>query len=239
MKLVAVNGSPHGAQGGTGRIAAWMYDACRADGATVESYDLTALGLEQCRGCGRCMSAGTCAIDDELPRIHDALREADLVALVSPTYVFHVSAPMKVFIDRTAALFHRPPLEGTYAAIVTSSAGLGESEVVRYLGTCLEVLGAAVVGAVWGTYRPPSRLWEPDAVRERAQRLGRALVRAAREKHAYPLRDEVIAKRRFLRELIWQNRKIFKEDFAYWKERGWFEKLPGTLPIGKRKPRPE
>jgi multimeric flavodoxin WrbA len=234
MRLVAINGSPHGASGGTARIAEWLFAACAAEGVTIERFQLAGLRVENCRGCGTCMRAGRCVIDDDVPPIHAALQAADLVVLASPTYVFHVSGLMKTFIDRTAALFHRPPLEGKYAAVVTSSAGMGESEVIRYLGNCLQVLGAGFVGAVWGTYRPPTRLWEPDAVRERAARLGRDLVRDAREKRAYPLTDQLIAERRFLRELIWQNRKIFKEDFTDWQTRGWFESLPGTEPAGRR-----
>ena len=46
--------------------------------------------------------------------------------------------------------------------------------------------------------------------------------------------DEVIAQRRFLAELIWRNRKIFKADFAFWQERGWFEDPPGTRPLDAR-----
>ncbi|MBD3236921.1 MAG: hypothetical protein GF330_09475 [Candidatus Eisenbacteria bacterium] len=239
MKLLAVNGSPHGSEGGTARIAGWVADGACSAGAEAETCDLAALDLGHCGGCGRCMRAGSCAIEDDLPRVHAAMRAADLIVFASPTYVFHVSGLMKDLIDRSAALFHRPPLEGKYGAVVTSSAGMGESEVIRYLGLCLEVLGAAMVGAVWGTYRPPTRLWDPAGVRRRAEQLGRDLVGAAQEQRAYPLRDEVVSKRRFLRELIWQNRKIFREDFADWRARGWFDRLPGTYPTGRREWPPE
>ncbi len=169
------------------------------------------------------MNQGTCVIEDDLPAIHRAWEGADLVVLSCPTHVFHITSWMKLFIDRSAAYFHRPPLEGKYAAVVTSSAGMGESQVIRYLSNCLEVLGAAYVGAVWGTYRPPTKLWETNAVRERAERLGRELVACVREQRAFPHSDEVLSQRRFLHELIWRNRKIFKADVAHWKERGWFE----------------
>jgi multimeric flavodoxin WrbA len=232
MKLVAVNGSPHGTRGGTARIAGWLFDAVRREGCEVIEHHLADLAVELCRGCGRCMGAGTCAADDDLPRVHESIASADLIAFCSPTYVFQVTGLMKTFIDRTAALIHRPPLEGKYGVVVTSSAGMGETKVIRYLDGVLSLLGAGVVGAVWGTYRPPTRLWEPDAVKERAARLGRELVLAAREGRVYPLSDEVIAERRFLRELIRQNRRIMKKDHEYWTERGWYDDLPGT-----RKPR--
>jgi multimeric flavodoxin WrbA len=230
MRLVCVNGSPHGAGGGTARIAEWLLDACRAEGVAVTTFQLRELDVRRCLGCGRCMSSGTCAISDDVPRIHAAWGSADLVVLCSPTHVFQITDWMKSFIDRTAGHFHRPPLAGKYAAVVTSSAGMGESAVVRYLSNCLEVLGAAFVGAVWGTYRPPTRLWDPERIEARAHRLGHELVACARERRDIPASDEVIAQRRFLAELIWRNRKIFKADYAYWQERGWFDALPGTRP---------
>jgi hypothetical protein len=111
---------------------------------------------------------------------------------------------------------------------------------VRYLANCLEVLGAAFVGAVWGTYRPPTRLWDPERVEARARRLGGELVACAREQRDFPTGDEVIAQRRFLAELIWRNRKIFKADFEYWREHGWFTAPPGTpqfrQPISRSRP---
>jgi multimeric flavodoxin WrbA len=234
LRLIAVNGSPHGSRGGTARILEWVLTACRDEGVETEVVNLADADLRHCEGCGACMNSGECPVDDGVEEIHTALEEAELVVFASPTYVMNVTGRMKTFVDRTAALFHRPPLDGRYGAVVTSSAGLGESEVVRYLGGALQFLGAAMVGAVWGTYRPPGRLWEPEAVRSRAERLGRELVAAAREGRAYPLTDEVIAWRRFLRELVGQNRKIFKADHVYWEDRGWYDNLPGT-----RRPRRE
>jgi multimeric flavodoxin WrbA len=223
MQLVAVNGSPHGAQGGTARIAAWLFEECRRHGVSIVEYNLTDLAIHHCNGCGHCMNQGSCIIDDDVRSIHEAWSRADLIVWVCPTHVFHVTSIMKAFVDRTAGEFHRPSLEGKYAAVVTSSAGMGESEVVRYLGNCLEILGAAVVGSVWGTFRPPTRLWEPEAVQARAQRLGSELIACAREQRQFPHSDQVISQRRFLRELIWRNRKIFKADYAYWKDRDWFD----------------
>ncbi len=230
MKLVCINGSPHGADGGTARVAGWLLDACREQGVEVREFHLDQLDVRRCLGCGHCMNAGICTIDDDVPRIHGAWDEADLVVLCSPTHVFHVTDLMKSFIDRTAGHFHRPPLEGTYAAVVTSSAGMGESGVIDYLSNCLQILGASYVGAVWGTYRPPTRLWDPERVESRARQLGRDLVTCARERRDFPLTDDFIAQRRFLAELIWRNRKIFKADYAFWKDRGWFDVLPGTRP---------
>jgi multimeric flavodoxin WrbA len=222
VKVVIINGSPHGQKGGTARIGEWVAAPLRRAGARIVRFDLAALDVHHCNGCGRCMRDGCCPIEDDIARIHEAWKDAGIILLESPTYVFHVSSLMKLFIDRTAGEFHRPSLEGKYAGIITTSAGLGETAVFRYLGNCLEVLGVTVVGSVWGTYRPPMRLWEPERVRERAEKLGDELLLFHREHRTRPFTDEVISQRRFLRELIWRNRKIFKAGYAYWKERGWF-----------------
>lgn len=230
MKLVSINGSPHGATGGTARIAAWVIDACRVGGVRETLFSLSEMKIGRCHGCGRCMNSGECPINDDVAAIHAAWGDADIVLLSSPTHVFHTTDLMKSFIDRTAGFFHRPPFEGTYAAVVTSSAGMGETAVVRYLANCLEILGAAFVGSVGGTYRPPTRLWDPDQVAVRARLLGEELLACVREKRTFPLSDEVVSQRRFLRELIRRNRRIFRADYAYWEERDWFNALPGTLP---------
>ena len=148
MKLVSVNGSPHGAEGGTARIGRWLIDACREEGAEAVEFHLSDLSLSHCDGCGDCMTAGECPLADEVEKVHEAFEGADLVVFQSPTYVFHVTGLMKTFIDRTAALFHRPPLTGGYGAVVSSSAGMGESEVIRYLGGAVQLLGASLVGSV-------------------------------------------------------------------------------------------
>ncbi len=222
-KVVVINGSPHGREGGTARIGEWVQEPLREAGAEVVRFDLKDLDVHHCNGCGLCMREGHCAIDDDIPRIHATWKSADIILVESPTHVFGTTSLLKLFIDRTAGEFHRPALEGKYAGVITTSAGMGETAVFRYLSNCFEVLGATVVGSVWGTYRPPTRLWAPEQVREHARKLGEELLLYHREHRTRPFTDEVISQRRFLRELIWRNRKIFKADFAYWKERGWFD----------------
>lgn len=223
MKLVLVNGSPHGSRGGTARIGEWVLAPIREAGAEIVRFDLSELNIRFCNGCGQCMRSGTCAIDDDVPKIYAAWQDANIILFECPTHVFQITGLMKTFIDRLAGELHRPSLMGTYAGIVSSSAGMGESEVIAYLGNSLEILGAAFVGAVWGTYRPPTRLWEPEGVQSRAERLGLELLEAVDERRVYPTRDHVLSQRRFLRELIQRNRKLFKADYAYWKEKDWFD----------------
>jgi multimeric flavodoxin WrbA len=221
MKLVVVNGSPHGTAGGTGAVAEWVLAPCREAGADIRIFDLAGLDLRQCNGCGRCMNAGDCVISDDTASIHTAWEAADAVLFVCPTHVFHITGLMKTFIDRCAGQFHRPPLIGKYSLAVSSSAGMGETEALRYMKNCLQVLGAAYVGEVWGIFRPPTNLWEPELVELTARRLGQDLMAAVAEKRVFQEPDEVISQRRFLKELIYRNRKIFKADFDWWRERGW------------------
>ena len=73
MNIVAVNGSPTGAQGSTGRLlAALIEGACEA-GAAVTLFELGQLTVKPCTSCRTCQQTGSCVIDDDYPRIKAAM----------------------------------------------------------------------------------------------------------------------------------------------------------------------
>lgn len=57
------------------------------------------------RGCQACMTCKTkldrCVLKDDLTEVLDAIREADILVLATPTYFADVSSQLKSFIDRT------------------------------------------------------------------------------------------------------------------------------------------
>ena len=46
-----------------------------------------------------------CILEDDLTRVLDAVREADVLLLASPVYYGDLSSQMKSFIDRTYSYF--------------------------------------------------------------------------------------------------------------------------------------
>jgi multimeric flavodoxin WrbA len=71
-------------------------------GAQVQTLELNKLSY---RGCQACMACKTkldkCALRDDLAKVLDSVREADVLVMDTPTYYGDVSSQIKAFIDRT------------------------------------------------------------------------------------------------------------------------------------------
>jgi multimeric flavodoxin WrbA len=77
-------------------------------GAKTELISLSGKKIKPCTGCGTCRtdkSKGICAIkDDDVPRIYEALKEADGIIIGSPVYFLSVTAQLKALFDRSIIL---------------------------------------------------------------------------------------------------------------------------------------
>ena len=223
MKLLVLNGSPHAAEGNTAKLTAALLKPWREAGWEVAERYLARMDIRSCIAQAKCLAGEPCPIKDEVGALHTEMRTADALVLAGPVYVFNVTAQLKAFLDRSMSLLHRPEMMGRHAVVVATSAGMGEQEIARYLGGCCEMMGYDLVGELAGVFMVYSRPNDAEALFARAGRLGRELVEAVREKRKYPKLGIHAAKHRFLRDLIQRNRKLFKGDYAYWKERGWLE----------------
>lgn len=223
MKLLVINGSPHAGGGNTATLTAELVKPWHEAGGEVALRYVARMDVRPCVAQARCLVGEPCPIKDDVAALHAEMRSADALVLAGPVYVFSVTAQLKAFLDRSMALLHRPEMTGKHAVAVATSAGMGEQEVARYLGTCCEMLGYDLVGELAGVFMVYSRPNDGEALFARARRLGEELVLAVREKRRYPKLGLHAAQHRFLRDLIQRNRKLFKGDHAYWQERGWLE----------------
>lgn len=100
MKVLLINASPKGGRSNSLRLAdAFVRGLGEAE---VERLDLCSLDIKSCRGCFACWKAtpGTCCIHDDMARVIELEREADLVVLSFPLYYFNLPGPLKTMIDR-------------------------------------------------------------------------------------------------------------------------------------------
>lgn len=102
MKIIAINGSRR-RRGNTAHLLTQALDAAKAHGMDTELIHLADYQVEGCRGCEGCRDTYECVIDDDMPRIMDALASCDGVILGSPTYFYNITARMKAFIERLYA----------------------------------------------------------------------------------------------------------------------------------------
>ena len=114
VKVLALNGSPR--KGGNSEIL--LEEALRGakeQGAEATIYNLNTMNLKPCQHCGKCDATGLCVIKDDMQAIHQDIRTADRIVLVSPIFFFTVTAQAKIMIDRCQAFWaqkyvHKKPI---------------------------------------------------------------------------------------------------------------------------------
>jgi hypothetical protein len=81
MDIVLLDGSPE-----AGDLGAALAAALSGEGRRVESFPLQRMGIGECRGCPNCglSTPGFCLVDDDGPRIAEALGAADLIVYLVP-----------------------------------------------------------------------------------------------------------------------------------------------------------
>ncbi len=101
MKIVCLLGSPR-PKGNSAIIAKRFCDAAEGLGADIQMFKLNKLKY---RGCQACMTCKTklekCVLKDDLSEVLDAIRNADVLVMATPTYYGDVSSQLKAFMDRT------------------------------------------------------------------------------------------------------------------------------------------
>jgi len=101
MKVVSVLGSPR-ENGNCATIAKHFCDTAEKLDAELKTFSLNKLEFRGCQGCMLCKTKlDRCAIQDDLTKVLDAIRESDILVVASPVYFWDVSGQLKCFIDRT------------------------------------------------------------------------------------------------------------------------------------------
>jgi len=189
MKILAINGSPRGMGGTTGRLLEEVLAGAVQAGADIEIVSLSETPIKPCVACDACHKVGICPVKDEYEDIREKLLAADAFILATPNYLFSITAQLKAFLDRCNALIHLTALEGKYAALVESSGGGGDEEVLDYMQRIVNAMGAQNVGSIGSPGAGPRMFPDQEALFRKARALGRDLCDAVREKRNFPEQD--------------------------------------------------
>lgn len=222
-RVVALNGSPHGAAGSISRMIQMMAPALLEQGVLVEEIRLAAKRIEYCVGCALCLQEGKCWRSDDHAGVVEKLFAADGIILASPVYFGQVTAQMKAFIDRSLTYGHKPRRTWKPGLAVCVSAGRGETATGHYLAGMLGVYGAFSVGTFTAIATNPGAFLGKELVEARARDLALDLARAIREKRRYPATDEALAMFLFMKELVTREKDFMEDDYRYWQETGLFD----------------
>jgi multimeric flavodoxin WrbA len=191
-------------------------------------YEIVVLNnhrLGICRGCKTCFAKGEefCPLRDDRDVLIEKMTASDGVIFASPNYSFHVSATMKMFLDRLGFVFHRPRLFGKTFTSIISQGIYGGDKIVEYLDFVGAGLGFNTVKGCCIT------AFDPMTEKEK-QRMDRALSDHSRRfyealmKPAYPaptlLRLWGFRMGRTIIRLTLDDRN---RDYTYYRDNGWFQ----------------
>lgn len=218
MKIAVIIASPHGMKGNTGRLLEEVMTGLRED-AELELLDLSRLKVAPCTGCDHCHKTGTCHLKDDYEAIKGSLLACDGFIIASPNYIFSVTAQLKAFFDRCGNLIHCQMLEGKYGAVVETSGGGDDDEVIGYMTRFINATGAQSVGGIGSPMAGERVFPQQEALFDRARKLGRELCRCIREKEHFPVqagsRDAFKAR---MKRLVAYRKDDWTTEYRYWQE---------------------
>lgn len=105
VNIVGFSASPR-PRGSTAWVVDTILEGARHQGAQVRIWSPAGLELQPCRACFGCKAGDRhCVIQDDMPRIHASILEAQALVLGMPIFMGQMSAQAKMFLDRLHPLF--------------------------------------------------------------------------------------------------------------------------------------
>jgi len=90
--------------------------AAEREGVQTDLIRLTDLEIRPCKGCMACLFKGErCAIDDDMPKLIDAITGCDGLIIGAPTYILGPPGIVKMALDRLIELMHPDRLKALWA----------------------------------------------------------------------------------------------------------------------------
>ena len=191
-------------------------------------YEIVALSdhrLGICKGCQLCFDKGEefCPLKDDRDVLIEKIMASDGVVFASPNYSFQVSAIMKIFLDRLGFVFHRPRFFGkTFTSIVVQGI-YGGNKIVKYLDFVGNGLGFNTVkGSCVLSFEPMTEKEKQKIDRSLAKLSKRFYERLVKPAYPVPTLFKLMAFR-MARTSIRLELDDSSRDYAYYKDKGWFE----------------
>ena len=226
MKIVMLNGQNH--KGSTYHIGRMIADKIRGVGEIREFFFPRDLN-HFCTGCYKCIDdEAACPFYAEKKVILDAIEEADVLIVTTPTYCMHVSASLKALIDMTFDrwMVHRPrkSMFGKRAVIVSTSAGSSPKSAMKDVEDALFNMGVPSITRYGLAVQAMN--WEGVSAAKK-EKIDRATTKIAR-RLSTEKKPHVGIKTRFMFNMMGMIQKkgwgSSPAEKKYWEENGWLGK---------------
>lgn len=224
MKIVMLNGQNH--KGSTYHIGRMIVDKITGDNEIKEFFFPKDLN-HFCLGCYRCIEdEKDCPYYEEKKKIFNAIEEADLLIVTTPTYCMHVSAPLKSLIDMMFDywMVHRPQksMFSKRMVIVSTSAGSSTKSAMKDVEDAFFNMGVPSITK----YGISVQAMNWDGVRDsKKKKIDKDTTRIARrlstnkKPHVGIKTKFVFNMMRMMQKNGWGSSPVEKE---YWDQNGWF-----------------
>lgn len=223
MKIFLIHGQNH--IGTTARIGRAV---AKKLGGEVKEFFLPRDFHEFCVGCGNCfnISEEKCPHYSKIKDITKAMDEADILIFTSPVYVYHVTAPMKAFLDHFGYqwMIHRPkPSYFTkQAVLISTAAGAGTKSTLKDMEDSMFFWG---VGKIYKMGFNVHALTFNHVSSDTKKMMSKKINEVVREiKSNQGKITGMSLKQKALFEVMRKLQKAGKfseTDNEYWKEQGW------------------
>jgi multimeric flavodoxin WrbA len=181
--------------------------------------------LNICRGCKLCFEKGEefCPFKDDRDLLIDKMTNSDGIIFASPNYSFHVSALMKIFLDRLGFIFHRPQFFGKTFTSIVAQGIYGGNKIVKYMNFIGRGLGFNVVnGCCITTLEPMSEKQQLINNRIIDKQSRKYFSKLVKKEYPVPSLFELMIfrmSRSGMKTMLNENYR----DYTYYAEKGWFE----------------
>lgn len=225
MKITIIHGQNH--KGSTYHIAKILADKL---GGEIKEFFLPKDFNQFCIGCTTCIMKDEkmCPHYEMLKPLTDAIDEADVLIFASPVYVFHVTGPMKAFLDHYAYrwMLHRPEksMFNKQAVCISTAAGGGMRSTNKDIADSLFYWGIAKTYRFGMAVAATSFENVSENKKEKIERKMSALAKkiSIHEGHVKP---GIKTKALFFFIHLMQRNGLSKADSEYWKKQGWTGKV--------------
>jgi len=112
VRILAINGSPQ-KNGRTSKILDEIIKGAKESDHECEIIYLVDLNIRDCTGCMSCQENGACVFRDDIEKIEEAIKRADLIIWASPTHWANVSGLMLRVFERLFGFLIKEQPKGT------------------------------------------------------------------------------------------------------------------------------
>lgn len=232
MKITVINGTEK--RGVTYRLKEAFLSPFKPTAEITEFYlpkDCPAF----CAGCTSCFRRGedTCKDRTYVQAVEQALLQADLIVVTSPSYVMHATGALKALLDHLAYRWmpHRPSPEmfGKRAVVITQCLGAGAKSTAKDVVHSLSWWGISKIGVLSGSLMEDIT-WDALSQKRQTKLLKKAASlsrRYAKINYGKPARTSTAIKIkfclcRFIQKRILR-RNVESLDCQYWQANGWLK----------------